>query len=122
MTECNPRLYATSHKSAYAGMNPVEIGVRMARELPSTEVDPPTPTLIEEPLRALKAMARGRGSSLSTATRRALRAEANNPVSSLIRAVEWRRPELARAARGERATTWEAFSEKRRADAGNHAR
>jgi hypothetical protein len=121
VTECNPRLYATSHKSAYAGMNPVEIGVRMAQGGPALHVEPPMATLIEEPLRALKTMAQGRRAVLSTPTRRALRAEASNPVSSLVRALEWRRPELARAVRGERATNWEAFSQKSRIDAGGHA-
>lgn len=91
--ECNPRIYATSHKSAYAGMNPVELGIRIARgetiepDLSANAEVLPTQT-------ALLAIARGKGRSLDPASQLAAHAEVTNPVSSLLRAAEWRFPGL----------------------------
>jgi predicted ATP-grasp superfamily ATP-dependent carboligase len=108
--ECNPRLYATVHKSAYAGANMVELGVRMVRGEPLKEVGL-ADALVRQPLTVLRAstVARGR-TEAPTEDKRVLRAELRDPLSSLLRTAEWRFPRLARRVRGEAPDPWEAFT------------
>lgn len=108
MTECNPRLYATSHKSAYAGMNPVALGIELARSgrigVPSVE-----PLSLQPPLRALAQVVRRHAGDVDDASRRGMEAEVRNPVSSVLRLGEQRLPGLAARVRGDRSSAWAQF-------------
>lgn len=116
MTECNPRLYATSHKSAYSGMNPVALGVELARS-GRIGVLPSEPTEVHPPLRTLKRVLRRERDDVNSASLRCMDAEIRNPLSSGLRLAEMRLPGLAGRVRGEQLGTWAAFD----AAQGHHA-
>ncbi|MFN8156396.1 MAG: ATP-grasp domain-containing protein [Candidatus Nanopelagicales bacterium] len=116
MTECNPRIYATSHKSAYSGMNPVALGVELARA-GRVRVLPAEPTDVQPPLRTLKRVLRKQRDGVNPASLRCMDAEVRNPLSSGLRLAELRLPGLAERLRGEQRGTWAAFD----AAQGHHA-
>jgi hypothetical protein len=108
MTECNPRLYATSHKSGYTGMNPVALGVELARtRLVAVPAD--VGSLVAPPLRTLAHVLRRQ--PVNAPSRRAMDAELRNPLSSTLRLAEQRLPALADRFRGEAVGGWAAFDE-----------
>jgi predicted ATP-grasp superfamily ATP-dependent carboligase len=109
MLECNPRLYATAHKSAYSGLNMVQLGMRLARgERPAS---PPTPpTVVMRPSATVRMLAAERTvSKIPAASRNALIAEVRDPLSSVLRAVEWRFPDAFRRVTGNQLKSWESF-------------
>lgn len=110
MTECNPRLYATSHKSAYAGMNPVALGVELALH-GRIGVPGPAITQIAPPMRTLKQVALRHADAVNTASRRGMDAEVRNPGSSALRLAEQRLPTLAARVRGHKVDGWAAFDQ-----------
>lgn len=116
MTECNPRIYATSHKSAYSGMNPVALGVELARS-GRIGVLPAEPTEVLPPLRALRQVLRRRSDEVNPASMRGMRAEVGNPMSSALRLAEMKLPAVAEHLRGEQIGDWAAFD----ASQGHHS-
>ncbi len=108
MTECNPRVYATIHKSAYTGLNPVALGVELARS-GHVRVLPSSPTEVEPPLRSLRRVLGRRGHEVNAASLRCMVTEIRNPLSSALRLAEQRMPGVAVRLRGEQMTGWAAF-------------
>lgn len=108
MTECNPRVYATIHKSAYTGMNAVALGVELARS-GRARVLPSSPTEVDPPLRSLRRVLSRRGHEVNAASLRCMVTEVRNPLSSALRLAEQRMPGVAARARGERLSGWAAF-------------
>jgi predicted ATP-grasp superfamily ATP-dependent carboligase len=108
MLECNPRNYASSHKSAYAGMNPVTVGIAVARGADIPPQSPQVGTLLT-PVSAIKLSLTGRSEGLDPATRRGRDATLRNPVSSAIRLAEERIPWFASRVRGEATSGWVSF-------------
>ena len=108
MLECNPRMYASAHKSAYAGFNPVTVGMAVARSepvapSPSGEITVLPPTWV-----ARRLLARDTD-GLDAASREGLRAQLRNPVSTLLHLTELRYPRLAPWHVDERPTGWGEF-------------
>ncbi|MGH3840184.1 MAG: ATP-grasp domain-containing protein [Pseudonocardiaceae bacterium] len=106
--EWNPRLYATSHQSCYAGMNPVALGISLARSQPLT-LDLLRATDVLRPGTAARRLLRREPVSL--ASRWAAEAELREPLSSGVRALEWRFPELFRRLRGEERNVWDVLAD-----------
>ncbi len=108
--EVNPRLYASVHKDAYAGVNLVELGIRLARGESFT-----APVARQEVVQTMATRvrqlvtAKGR-SELSQGSRLALRADVRDAVSTVVRAVEHR---YRRAGGGQR-RPWQKFDDDRR--------
>jgi predicted ATP-grasp superfamily ATP-dependent carboligase len=109
MLECNPRLYATAHKSAYSGLNMVDLGMRLAR---GDRCQPPEtqPTVVLRPSATVRRLVAARSiSNIPIASRNAFLAEVRDPISSLLRGAEWRFPEAFRRVTGNKPKTWETF-------------
>ena len=108
MLECNPRNYASSHKSAYAGMNPVEVGIAVAR---GDDVPPQSPKVVTvlTPVSAIKLSLTRKSELVDPASRRGRDATVRNPVSSALRMAEERIPWFASRVRGEPASGWASF-------------
>ena len=108
MLECNPRNYASSHKSAYAGMNPVAVGIAVAR---GADVPPQSPQVVTvlTPVSAIKLSLTGKSEHLDPASRRGRDATVRNPVSSALRMAEERIPWFASRVRGEATSGWASF-------------
>jgi predicted ATP-grasp superfamily ATP-dependent carboligase len=109
MLECNPRLYATAHKSAYSGLNMVDLGMRLARGVgcapPRTQQ-----TVVLRPSATVRRLVAARSiSNIPVASRHAFVAEVRDPISSLLRGAEWRFPDAFRRVTGNKPKTWETF-------------
>lgn len=97
--ECNPRLFSSANKLAYAGVNLVDLGLRISRGEHLQAIEPPV-TEVGDTLIAFRTRNRGR---LNAATNAAVRAETQDPLSALFRALEWRLPTLSDRISGEAA-------------------
>ena len=108
MLECNPRMYASAHKSAYAGFNPVTVGMAVARSEPVA----PSPTgevTVLPPSWVVRRMLARDTDGLDAASREGMRAQLRNPVSTLLHLAELRYPRLAPWHVDERPTGWGEF-------------
>lgn len=112
--EINPRLYASVHKDAYAGVNLVELGIRLARgeEFGVPAARREVVLQMSGRLRRLVAW-KGRA-ELSPGSRASLRADLHDPVSTVVKGLEqwiFRRYRRARAAQDR---PWERFDDEQR--------
>ncbi len=108
--EVNPRLYASVHKDAYAGVNLVELGIRLARGEDFTAPAVGAQLILDMPARVRRlATAKGRA-ELSPGSRAAIRADLHDPVSTVVEGFEQR----YRRARGGRRRPWQKLDNERR--------
>jgi hypothetical protein len=108
--EINPRLYASVHKDAYAGVNLVELGIRLAR---GEDFAAPVARreVVHEMSGRLRRLLASRGRvELSRGSRHALRADLRDPMSTVVRAMEHR----YRQAGGGQRRPWQKFDDEQR--------
>ena len=111
--ELNPRLYASVHKDAYAGVNLVELGVRLARG-EDFDARPARCELVQTMSSRMRQLVTARGrAELSPGSRLALRADVRDAVSTVVRAVEHR----YRGAGGGQRRPWQKFDDEQRRNA-----
>jgi predicted ATP-grasp superfamily ATP-dependent carboligase len=87
--EINPRLYASVHKDAYAGVNLVELGVRLARGEEFCVPAARREVVLQMTGRVRRLVASKGRAGLSPGSRTALRADLHDPLSTVVRALEW---------------------------------
>jgi predicted ATP-grasp superfamily ATP-dependent carboligase len=108
MLECNPRMYASAHKSAYAGFNPVTVGMSVARSEP-VDPSPTGETTVLPPSWVVRRLVARDTEGLDPASREGLRAQLRNPLSTVLHLTELRYPRLAPWRVDERPSGWGDF-------------